>query len=283
MGDWELIRKKFLGLYRIARRPVLRMRKSLLFGQYRALPFANYRQHLAISHLERKNLKKFEAGSTSKTDYLFLHIPKTAGTSIKAELEGVLGFKELKPQGVVSQFSKEKLISNHLDLNWLVTHRVIARPSDRQMTFAVVRNPFTRARSLYRYFLHLGRIPHEWSLEEFLTAVEKENPRIGGAKVARFSQAAPQQRWFVKSSWNGPIDVYFFENLSRLASDLSELFEVSISFKHLNESIHPPSAISMSQEAVSLIKRLYHEDFTIFGYSIDPSEEISKHDPKMRL
>jgi hypothetical protein len=84
-------------------------------------------------------------------DVLFVHNPKTAGTSLLLYLE-----ETLRPP--VYRAGVKELGSNHPSLSLALGYacaRMEVRPEDFKRIISVVRNPFAREISMYLYFRHV--------------------------------------------------------------------------------------------------------------------------------
>lgn len=116
------------------------------------------------------------------TTTVFLHIPKTAGQTVHAELSRITGDEHTSPIRVHTQAAKGsdqfppgyRLYSGHLDWNALE-----ALPEDR-FVFTVLRDPFERIASFYLYLLKEARA---------LTEEELETPDRRGMKHIRSHSA----------------------------------------------------------------------------------------------
>ena len=204
----------------------------------------------------------------------FMHIPKNAGTSIARELCREAGFERLVWTDSSGPPPSNRWISDHKETRFWVNNGVLSQEwLDEAFSFAVVRNPFTRSLSLYRYLrqgLRSQAFPDHWRFVDFLRHLKSERPRIGGVTVARCSQAAPQSDWLLGRRENYVKRIFRFEALGEMQNELSSLFQVPLNFGHLNRSPLGSSAHDWKDEEVALITKLYQRDFVLLEYSLDP-------------
>jgi len=181
---------------------------------------------------------------------LFVHIPKTAGTSISKHL-------------ILNDLDnwKRKCPHKHDPYFSLVQENKILKNT---YVFSVVRNPFTRAYSYFHHFKRLNKC--NISFIEFLYFVrERKN-----------TQHTPwisfPQHHFV-SDERGKISlnkIYKFENIIEFERD----FNCKISYENCGKYDINEYLKDFNDECISLIKYLYYQDFVLFNYSQDFQESI---------
>lgn len=236
----------------------LRRPQDLSFPRSRQWAAMRIREHDALTHWRESHGLSVSAGS----DAVFLHIPKNGGTSISSALSKYFAFCSFEPGKLIMD---SRVILDHVDPNWAVKHRLL-RPGSLagSFLFAVVRNPFSRAQSLFGYFRKRGWINQETSLLDFLRHIGRARPRPGGASVARHSLAAPQTRW-LQGSWGGnTFQTFRLEELGALAEALEERFGTSVEFPFLNVG---NVGQSINEAEADMVRRVYRDDFRALGYS----------------
>ena len=169
---------------------------------------------------------------------LFVHIPKTAGTSV---------WNWLIENGHENWNRLSGL--HHESINEL---RYLNDISDAH-SFAVVRNPYSRALS---YYYHAQRQGQKFeSLEDFLRTVIE--PKGYGFKKKKTPYIIYDQAHYVTR--NGKIDVdkiYRFENLSEMEKDFGmELGRNMVGKYH-------PRELNTTEK--SLVEQAYARDFELF-------------------
>lgn len=193
---------------------------------------------------------------------LFLHIPRTGGTSVKAVLQDTLGFQALEPN---TSTNSSTIILDHYHPGWLIDKGLL--PKNILTThwfFTVARNPYDRAASLHSYYVARGWITEGTSLEAFLRLVRSARPFPGGAAVARLSMAAPQTAWLDQRTLQRT-HYFRLESLDGLQVELEKRFDTAVTFPRENVSV---SKAPISEEARFLIAQIYRRDFEAFGYSL---------------
>ena len=213
-----------------------------------------------------------------KEKVIFLHVPKTGGTTVRSKLAELVPDKisliqDHKPTDrkvLESIFGKEFVIPKHATLGDLM-HHIGSDEMGKYRTFAFVRNPFSRALSAYRFIKmksSSGIITHknieykisEMSFEDFL-----KSPIVG---LEGKPAATPQTYWLPDLSY-----VDFVGRTENLSSDMSAIIEEmglpipeGTKFGRENVSGSVDEWRSMSSEARSLIRDIYHADFDSLGY-----------------
>ena len=179
-----------------------------------------------------------------RDDVIFVHVPKSGGTSIGTWLGG-------------TQFI------GHPTLETLKEH---AEDRD-QFTFAVVRNPWDRAVSGWHYLFHK---PDKETI--FQTYIDKGTPTfeefVTSLETVRtddvwFTGATPQCAWF-RSGIDAVLNFHNLENefgaVQRGLGDLRPL-------PHLNASSHKHYRTYFTPETRAIIADLFEEDIRTFGFT----------------
>lgn len=262
-------------LRRLSRRTYLRARTEVLFGIRAPWIAPRSRQRLARSYREREIsllLKKSSFLVHGQVDSLYIHIPKTGGTSIKQALGESAGFIDLETQLREGHSipPNSRLSLNHLDLRMLIQKRVLSVNSlQRTFIFTMVRNPYDRAASLYRYFRTIGRIPPNVDFLQFLKMVRFSKPSPGLFKVARLSQAAPQSTWLPEGLTQVSTHLFQLENLYSATKIVENKLNTRLRIPHLNSSRNSSAQICWTSAAIEEVRSYYFEDFFRLGYDPD--------------
>lgn len=170
-------------------------------------------------------------------NWIFCHIPKNAGVSIK--------------KTIVSQITDP-------------AHKVYERVESDPFSFAFVRNPYTRVISAYQYLKAGGMCE--------LDRLDAEN-YISGLEFSQFvklrlQQASDSQQHF-RPQWTWiPNGVSYLGRVESIDSDLSEICKIigldTPILKKENQS--PKEPIELTPELKEIIYQVYKEDFIRFGY-----------------
>lgn len=216
---------------------------------------------------------------------VFVWVPKAAGTSIVNLLSRDLSLRVLKyPSMVVGALKSGKSTGlsvsfGHMNTDWLIRSGACSpQVLETAYTFAIVRNPFERAVSLHSYLQRIGRVPRSWRLERFLDEVWARPTPIGPFNSSGLSQAQPMVRWIFPDQWMGPESIFRVED--GLGSLMKELRGIGVvgSLPKLNASPERSTATPITETSIDLIRRIYEEDFSAFGYPLAlPPSLVSTH------
>lgn len=199
---------------------------------------------------------------------VFLWIPKTAGTSLYSVLARHGCHKLKKLHQIRLRFANKGFVTfGHMDYAALVRNGYVSREFDRvAVKFAVCRNPYDRAVSLFAFNKHLRKIPEDQGFLDFCRGLARTSIEPIGLHHARgLSQCNPQVRWLE----NTRVDfVGRYENLQADTARLLELLRLPASqMPHLNATRHQDYRDYYCAESREIVQTFYAEDFAHFGYS----------------
>jgi hypothetical protein len=215
------------------------------------------------SHI-RRTLRSWH--SASHPDSIFIWIPKNAGTSVFTALHAHGMIKLKSPENVARYFRNSGRVTfGHMAVKPLVADGLVSPQFIRSaFKFAIVRNPYARAVSLYRYLL--GPLLSNWreppSFADFLGILaDGRYDKIGPYNSRGLSQCNPQSEWLRDLA---PDAIYKVEEMDGLATDLSERWSIpKPNLPHANRS---GGSIDLSRDEKAMVERIYAEDFEAFGY-----------------
>jgi hypothetical protein len=202
-------------------------------------------------------------------NFIFIHVPKTAGTSVTRALRPW----SLKPQRTqwrrllshlpVREKPQNAFLRQHDKASW-VKHKLPAEIYDRACKFAVVRNPFELAVSTYyfrRDYLSGRRRNRARVLDfkTFLRYLERKN------RLVRVDQTS----WISDRHGNLIInEVLRFETLTDQFNALVEQLGLPGEVKLPRANVNAPYDYRAvyDDEAESIVRRLYFRDFERFSY-----------------
>lgn len=205
----------------------------------------------------------------------FIWIPKTAGTSFFNWLRSEIGMEELSARNTARTFPNVGAVTfGHCHYLTLMDMRLVSKSYNANCyKFTVVRNPYTRAVSLYNYMIAKKKI-EETTFEKFLDDVLLKRPPIGTYNSWGLSQTNPQIDWLI-SPKGGIIanQVFRFEKLEEVESELSAKlgFAAKTKLPRLNTSKQSPEfeeKILKSRENIDKINEIYKRDFVWFDYEM---------------
>jgi hypothetical protein len=192
----------------------------------------------------RSPFKETSQNVDHKRKFIFVHIPKTAGTSVKNAL---------------------KLPSKGADHS-VPTYMVHKKTWEKYYTFAIVRNPIKRFISSYNY--HTGsdyqgslinKYPdlHSFSIEKYFKLVSKDPNFL-----------TPQSEYVRHHFSDKPMDMICrFENLNEDMRKVFKKLKIKAELPHLNISKgskeHP---ILKNKSFMKKVLKFYKEDFKVLDY-----------------
>jgi hypothetical protein len=209
--------------------------------------------------------------------FIFIHVPKAAGTSLAAALACLSGNRT----DWLARTKHETLAA----FLAAIPHRIT--PRDRELGLdprtysrcAFVRNPWDRLASLYRYLVEQRPRPEidgVGSFRHFLMLARDRTPWVTGLHSMR------QQIDFL-SQPDGALEVAFLGHFEHLPEDtlrLGTCIGAPLLLPHLNRSSNADNDYrrSYDPETIAVVEVLFADDIRHFGYSFEtaaPSRRIS--------
>jgi len=172
--------------------------------------------------------------------FLFVHIPKTGGTSIRSIIKD--NWNRSYP------YFHDPLFNLQL-LNDI---------GDNIFKFCVVRNPYTRTFSYYKHFLRNNPQFNNWNFETFLYHLKKKvyfknTPMIG----------YPQSFYVYDLNGDISLNVFNFENLVKLEKVLDRKLPILHNGGYNVDDYYQ----SYSKKNIETVKEMFSIDFDNFNYS----------------
>ena len=180
---------------------------------------------------------------------LFVHIPKTAGSSISK----ILNEKNLDNW-------KREWPRHHDPYSYLEENNKIDK---NVFSFSVVRNPYQRTYSCFKQFnkVHSSSI----SFSEYLSNILNNNISTKAPLLH-----IPQSFYVIKDDMLQVNKLYRFESLHEFESD----FGWKLGFYNVGSYSAESYLKDYTQEAVEMTNYFYDSDFVNFGYSKDFYETV---------
>jgi len=177
---------------------------------------------------------------------IFIHINKTAGTSVERAFDVDVSFGDRKHLRA-------------LQIRGRVGHEVW----DSYFKFAIVRNPWDKVVSMYHHRKQNSRketLPQKMPFSMWV----KNLPYI----KTKESRTTNQLDWITDRKGNIIIDyVARFENLSKEWEKLKELGNFDLELSHVNKSIHKPYQEYYDEESRDIVTERFKKDIDYFGYT----------------
>jgi len=202
------------------------------------------------------------AGYPDRCQCIFIHIPKTAGSSIVETLFG-------EPSRHVPYFEYEH-----------------ANPGkfQRYFKFAFVRNPWDRLVSTYSFLRGGGMndLDRTWS--------ETIMPRFGGfgdfvrgwlneENVWSWVHFVPQTHFIVNEGGKLMVDYLGrFENIGHDFAQVARHLGCDLKLPKSNESVHRPYVDYYDEESREIVRKVYASDIAAFGYEFEVATGLLKGD-----
>lgn len=186
---------------------------------------------------------------------IFIHIPKTAGTSILHALGRASGM--------------------HDHLPWYVYYNANPRRYQAYFSFCFVRNPWDRAYSAYRFFCAGGNgttdLPMAESILNFASFDHFIVDGLGRGRYRSHPTLLPQSNFVI--AYDDKVMVDFigrYENIEDDFKIIADRLKLTSGLPHKNQS--PNSQASWmdaygSAESIAAIAEIYRQDILIFGYA----------------
>ena len=182
-------------------------------------------------------------------NFLFIHIPKTGGTSINNTFKK----NNLKTWNTVKDYG-------HDPLYILKNNNII---NNDTFIFSIVRNPYTRAFSYWKHF-NINNATN-FSFIEFLSTIENK---------IHFNQTPwtiYDQTFFLYDKEINITKLYKFENLKEIEKD----FNITLSHDRKGNYINMKDYFNIN--IISKINTLYNRDFINFEYDKISQVEHLEH------
>ena len=177
--------------------------------------------------------------------FIFLHIPKTAGTSIGKLFDMKYGqYLPIRKR----KHGKASMLSEEYPKKW-----------KEYFKFTFIRNPWDRELSFYMYRLNRikihKRLDPNTTFEQYVTKAfhsgRKRNQQID---------------WLIS---NGTMEVDFIGRFERLESDfhkICNILNINKKLPHMNATKHDHYSTYYNDTTRQMVETMYSKDINLFGY-----------------
>lgn len=191
---------------------------------------------------------------------IFIHIPKTAGTSIEQFIKDN-GKNEISYLGVRNNRSLHHLLAYELKLELSYLY-------NQYYKFSIIRNPYDRLLSEY-YWTPIRGVGYKsnQTKADFITYVAKVvKNKLFFENI--YNDHFIPQHCFVFKGKNLLVDhIFRYEDLDYIIDFLKKRFNINRNFPCLNKSDHSIKKTEWNNRQKERIYKIYEKDFIIFNYS----------------
>ncbi|MEL7464188.1 MAG: sulfotransferase family 2 domain-containing protein [Pseudomonadota bacterium] len=209
--------------------------------------------------------------------FLFIHVPKAAGTSVTRELSRFTTFRDIEVGGTRYGEKVQDMYAARFDLRKHSPAAKIRAKAGPEVwrgyfVFAFVRSPYARAYSLWKFLRRWKDGPHhalaaELGFEDFIASDEV---RSGAIDIAK-----PQTSWLTDAEGRLMDGIDFVGRVERFDEDfafiLSMIARRPTSFKaEVRENASAEVSeweTAMTPKAQAAIEDIYAADFLLFDYA----------------
>ena len=202
-----------------------------------------------LDYRKEKAKKRKILSNLDKSDLIFVHIPKTAGSSISTMIYG---------HDRVGHFTLTEYIN-------IYGYDIIGK-----LTFCIVRDPYDRFVSTYNYLIGSPKNKTDVQFGQYI----KDNfLDINDFIIRYFVKEGPSCYIHFKHQsdfilYNDIIEVDYigkFENLDVFFNDLAKFIKTPKNL-HLNKSVNKTQT-NLSDRSKDIIAEIYNKDFMLLNYS----------------
>lgn len=203
-----------------------------------------------------------------KRKIVYIHIPKTAGTSVEKLLFPKYNFNETPNYEICYGWDENFGWLNHLTMR---EFEVLFPNLDIHdfLVFTVVRNPWDRIVS--EFFWKSSTSKMEMSFSDFVYRIYKKDYEIIQSfykSPIALMQHIKKQTNYISKEFEGDITIIRFEDFHREFTNfcISKYLKIN-KIPNLRRSIHINYKAYYNKNTIGMIKDLYQEDIERFRYS----------------
>jgi hypothetical protein len=206
--------------------------------------------------------------------FIFVHIPKAAGTSVMRSLAKINGNNKRWLASSKHETLSEFAINVHR--RYSIVDRLMSKSPEQYFTFAFVRNPWDRMSSFYRYLYeqHPQKLDSVVDFRDFLIKSTDKKSWINN-----FHSMRPQTNFIDNSNKRLKLNYLgHFEYINDDFEAIAKKIEVKARLKRENVSINSKKDYRQDYDdhLISIVAERFAKEIKIFGY------EFSTPYPKNR-
>ena len=220
---------------------------------------------ILILLIKKNNKETFE----NKSNIFFIHIPKNAGSTINKHFKDnykiyVGKYFFLKNYKKYKNIKKKYGISTyHIPPSYFEKDN---NPYDNKELFCVVRNPYDRMVSEFKFYNKFYKKNHNPSKENLNKFIKKLPKLIQGKKIKYDGHLLPQYKYLENTNIKYE-NILKFENLEDDFNNFCLNNNLPIhKLSKNNKTISKLSVEDLDQESKDIIYEIYEKDFKNFGY-----------------
>lgn len=198
----------------------------------------------------------------------FVDIPRTGSTSLKVALEEVFGFEYGKQYHREKQLKRPKAINDHCTAK-AVRQRIGREVWNSLFTFTIVRNPWDRFYSLYKFRIEEGQIEKGFSLGSYIRLFQTLSTQHRFSPFVLPHYYRPMRDYIIDAEGKVLVThVARFEEMDALYEKLTEALGIKLPSLKKHEVISRPGEYRKHYEPrdVEAIAQMYQDDIAMFGY-----------------
>ena len=226
-----------------------------------------------IAHSQKDMITNNNDQMCNRFEYIYVHIPKNAGTSIRKKIKNMYDFVIIDAPQIKTLTCPRKIIT--------VGHVPFSHYPEKKQLISFVRHPVSRCVSMFYYHkLHkkfpninvfIDNIYNDKHIINFIQ--NKTTSTINSYFLKTMRDTDVSFSWKCQTYWISP-DIYFIGKIENLENDLKKLCDkleckyklTSVNFN--KNEYKPQQPIHISQQTKQKIYEIYKEDFDSFNYTI---------------
>jgi chondroitin 4-sulfotransferase 11 len=188
---------------------------------------------------------------------IFVHIPKTGGSSVEKLLGITIGKDNLYSYcPPVYQHMVPRIIKEYIEDDvWTSYYK-----------FTIVRNPYTRIVSDYVWMQQYKATGvYGMSFNDFIKLRHKIVKNDAYATNMYYDHFIPQVEYFKDIIYD---NVCYYENLKNDISEVMQKINCDVDLPHVNKTKHDESMKYYTKEDIKLVNDMYKDDFIDFNYEM---------------
>ena len=216
--------------------------------------------------LDRHRLRR----AVERSGFWFVDIPRTSSSSVRTELGEVFGQAYSKANLFEREFSAAQIWEDHVPALEVLKY-LGPRIWKKIYKFSIVRNPWERIHSQYRYQMKASNIPQDWSFDEYIDRLSNAD---SADRYFRYNPLRYRMVDFLMDR-NGTVlvdEIVYCEKRTEHLKKIGKRIGVpSLGDRHIQFANSPPFGYAQyySDRTRDKVAQLYEEDIRAFGYTFD--------------